>query len=90
MLSARSLLLLSRHATSPIAVHISTALAALGRSAYARNEPQRFKQLGYVKALVLVALLTKGYDVLLSDADAVFLATEVRAAACASSLDGYS
>ena len=67
-LSARSLLL--RSSTNSL---VSKALTDLSASAYARNEPTRFKQLGYLKALTTAALLEMGYDVLLSDADCAFL-----------------
>ena len=70
VLSAHALLM-TRHATNS---EVLAAFADLGRAVYARNHADRFRQLGYLKALTTARLLELGYDVLLSDADAVFLA----------------
>ena len=48
------------------------ALRTLG-GGYVRDRTASFKQLGYLKALATAQLLELGYDVLLSDADAVWL-----------------
>ena len=51
---------------------VDAAFAALG-GGYVRDERGKFKQLGYLKALATARLLELGFDVLLSDADAVWL-----------------
>lgn len=50
---------------------VDAAFAALG-GGYVRDERGKFKQLGYLKALATARLLELGFDVLLSDADAVW------------------
>ena len=49
------------------------ATAQLRGRGYLRNERASFKVFGYLKARLLLALLRRGHDVLLSDADSVFL-----------------
>ena len=52
---------------------ISKLRALLPAQGYMRNEREGFKLLGFVKGRLTLGLLRRGYDVLLSDADTVWL-----------------
>jgi hypothetical protein len=54
-------------------LHTIQGLQAQTVRGYLRNERAGFKILGFVKARIMLSLLHRGYDVLLSDADSVFL-----------------